>query len=114
MKFGQYLLENSIPAWSTQYIDYNKLKAILKELKQFNDKIRVGSLSSSSNTLSILRPISVVIDETINNRKNQRYLNSLSRKENINLITKNVKFDLNYLMPIIENSVERYYHKCRY
>ena len=34
MKFGQFLLENMLSEWSQFYINYQKLKKLLKTLKK--------------------------------------------------------------------------------
>lgn len=33
MKFGKHLEENKVPEWADYYIDYNKLKKILKQVE---------------------------------------------------------------------------------
>ena len=34
MKFGKYLIDNKFPDWADQYLDYDKLKKIIKELEK--------------------------------------------------------------------------------
>lgn len=132
MKFGEYLLENSIPAWSTQYLDYNKLKSILRELKEFNDKTNCSSSTSpiihtphrgnnnksdtcraSPNTLSVLRPISISVHPSSHSTTNLGSVkrnNNNDNKEAVDLVTNSVKFDFEYLMPIIQSSISTHFN----
>ncbi len=54
MKFGKYLLENQTPEWKEMYIDYEKLKKLIKKLSalQLSSPLEGGKGTS----LSIPRP----------------------------------------------------------
>ncbi|KAH6569960.1 hypothetical protein BASA61_009178 [Batrachochytrium salamandrivorans] len=43
MKFGKYIVENSVPEWRTQYINYGKLKKSIKRARAARDSAIEGS-----------------------------------------------------------------------
>jgi SPX domain protein involved in polyphosphate accumulation len=53
MKFGEYLREQKNPEWQNSYLDYDKLKDMIKELESRH----VGVLVTGKGTsLSVARP----------------------------------------------------------
>eukprot|EP01084_Bolivina_argentea_P291837 501619_1 len=109
MRFGEYLLNHSIPAWAPQYLDYNKLKAILRELTESIENPN-HSTNPSPGTLSILRPITVDLTDHIHN---QTYSNSM-RGESItkhgndatHLVTNSVTFNFSDLISVIQSNIQ--------
>ncbi|KAJ8325097.1 hypothetical protein BDV3_007324 [Batrachochytrium dendrobatidis] len=46
MKFGKYIVENSVPEWRTRYINYSKLKKFIKKSRIARDMVPEGSRQS--------------------------------------------------------------------
>ena len=92
MKFGQFLLENMISEWHSFYIDYHKLKKLLKTFKKnFRKKINPKEAKESFTFLSesfknkneqkVSRQISINIKEKQIERQNTKFLISFPQKK---------------------------------
>ena len=90
MKFGQFLLENMLSEWSQFYINYQKLKKLLKTLKKnflyvTHKKIKEKKLTKKSFTL---RETSFVENQK---RKESVFIPG-DPKSQLSLISKEIKF----------------------
>ena len=52
MKFGQHLIDNKVPEWKEMYLDYGKLKSIIKAI----EANRVAETVSSEKGTSLSVP----------------------------------------------------------
>lgn len=63
MKFGENLRQNMVAEWAEHYLDYDKLKSIIRELeasqvnKQRSDLLSISSLTIGQQTDAAAQPI---------------------------------------------------------
>ena len=78
MKFGQFLLENMVSEWHSFYIDYHKLKKLLKTFKKnFRKKLTSKEAKESFTFLS----------ESFKNKKDPK----ISRQTSLNIKEKQIE-----------------------
>ena len=97
MKFGQYLLENMVSEWRLFYINYHKLKKLLKAFKKnfqyiTHKTIKENKLTNKSFKLKELR---------------ESFLENKSRHDSI-LVPENPKFQLT----LIKKKITFYRQLC--
>lgn len=88
MKFGQHLLDNKVPEWMDMYLDYDKLKKLIKAIEALRLSKTVSSEKGTS--LSIPRPTNSAGAPSSSTEVTQEHFFSLLEQEmkKIELFTK--------------------------
>ena len=53
MKFGEYLKDNKTPEWTNEYMDYDELKSIIKQLEDRSGEAQMVAQSFKQVSLTM-------------------------------------------------------------
>jgi SPX domain len=53
MKFGEYLKDNKTPEWTIEYMDYDELKSIIKQLEDRSEDAQMSAQSFKQVSLTM-------------------------------------------------------------
>ncbi|GJY78051.1 phosphate transporter PHO1 homolog 10 isoform X1 [Tanacetum coccineum] len=100
MKFGKEFKKQKVPEWIEAYVNYNGLKRVLQELREFKQSKGPSTpATTSQQKSSSLRPFSGLVRKSFDETKEDDIENQVIAVETVHKDDNTEEYNTNFLMP---------------